>query len=115
MKESLVPQKNVLFCNLGFMWQENGFFVECGALDGEIRSNSLFFERKRNWTGLLIEAGPINYRQMTRKHRKSYISPGCLGVHPYPTVVWHILQLNSNKVKAMRSIVVGGLASHPIS
>ncbi len=27
----------------------NGFFIECGAFDGEFLSNSLFFELKRNW------------------------------------------------------------------
>ena len=35
--------------------KRNGFFIECGAFDGEDFSNSLFFELHRNWTGLLIE------------------------------------------------------------
>jgi len=38
--------------------RRDGFFVECGAADGESFSNSLFFELERNWTGLLIEANP---------------------------------------------------------
>jgi len=38
--------------------RRRGFFVECGAADGEVFSNSLFFELERNWTGLLIEANP---------------------------------------------------------
>jgi hypothetical protein len=29
---------------------KNGFFVECGALDGELRSNTLLLERRYNWT-----------------------------------------------------------------
>ena len=33
-----------------FKW--NGFFVESGAADGLGLSNSLHFERNRNWTGL---------------------------------------------------------------
>ena len=28
-----------------------GFFIECGAAEGEDYSNTLFFELKRNWTG----------------------------------------------------------------
>ena len=35
--------------------RKNGFFIECGAQNGELISNSLFFELRRNWTGLLIE------------------------------------------------------------
>ena len=41
--------------------KRDGFFIECGALDGETRSNSLLFERFRGWTGLLVEADPVNY------------------------------------------------------
>jgi len=33
----------------------NGFFIELGAMDGVIYSNSLFFENELNWTGVLIE------------------------------------------------------------
>jgi hypothetical protein len=37
-----------------------GFFVECGALDGELRSNTLTLERDHGWRGVLIEADPDN-------------------------------------------------------
>jgi len=37
---------------------ENGFFVEAGANDGINQSNSLYFERHRGWTGLLVEPIP---------------------------------------------------------
>jgi FkbM family methyltransferase len=36
----------------------NGFFVEAGANDGMNQSNTLYFERHRGWTGLLIEPIP---------------------------------------------------------
>ena len=77
-------------------FQLNGFFVECGALDGEVRSNTLFFERTRNWTGLLIEAGPFNYRQMTRKNRRAFLTPACLGIYDYPAVVGSTLKTSVN-------------------
>jgi FkbM family methyltransferase len=35
-----------------------GLFVEAGALDGLLDSNTLFFERERRWRGILIEANP---------------------------------------------------------
>lgn len=36
----------------------HGTFVELGALDGRTYSNSLFFERYLNWSGVLIEGNP---------------------------------------------------------
>lgn len=38
--------------------REQGFFIEMGAYDGQSFSNSLWLEKKYNWTGLLIEANP---------------------------------------------------------
>lgn len=35
-----------------------GTFVEAGALDGIVDSNTLYFERERGWRGVLIEANP---------------------------------------------------------
>lgn len=69
------------------LFQENGFFIECGALDGETRSNTLYMERFLNWTGLLIEADPLNFSKMIRKNRKAWLSPSCLSKTPHPQVV----------------------------
>ena len=43
-----------------FLPQKNGFYIECGALDGVARSNSLSLERQLGWEGILIEADPDN-------------------------------------------------------
>lgn len=40
---------------------DNGFFVELGANDGVKQSNSLYFELKRNWRGVLVEPAPNNF------------------------------------------------------
>ena len=45
----------------------NGFFVEAGAYDGEMFSNTLFFELKKNWTGLLVEPNPDAFEMLTKK------------------------------------------------
>ncbi|MFT5174521.1 MAG: FkbM family methyltransferase [Gammaproteobacteria bacterium] len=39
----------------------NGFFIEIGGWDGVTFSNSLYFERFRNWRGLLIEPAPNEF------------------------------------------------------
>lgn len=54
------------------------FFVECGALDGELRSNTLVLERFYNWTGLLIEGDPKSTKLVLNKHRNAYFLPRCL-------------------------------------
>jgi len=40
---------------------DNGFYVELGANDGVSQSNSLYFELKRGWRGVLVEPTPHNY------------------------------------------------------
>tara|TARA_B110001450_G_scaffold250809_1_gene270019 strand:+ start:768 stop:1490 length:723 start_codon:yes stop_codon:yes gene_type:complete len=40
---------------------DNGYFVELGANDGFTASNTLYFELKKNWRGVLIEPSPNLY------------------------------------------------------
>lgn len=79
-------------------YTKGGFFVECGALDGETRSNTLYFERYYGWTGLLIEADPLNFVKMLRKGRRAYLSPTCLSVHPYPEIVSFLQRSNMGRI-----------------
>jgi FkbM family methyltransferase len=58
--------------------RRNGFFIECGAANGELFSNSLFFEKSRNWTGVLVEAEPKAFDEMMAKHRHSFLLNACL-------------------------------------
>jgi hypothetical protein len=37
---------------------KNGFFIEAGADDFELHSNTLLFELEHTWTGLLVEPNP---------------------------------------------------------
>ena len=46
---------------------KNGFFIEAGAYDGEVFSNTLFYELKQNWTGLLIEPNPDAFEELNKK------------------------------------------------
>lgn len=39
----------------------DGFYVELGANDGISQSNTLYFERYKNWKGVLVEPTPHNY------------------------------------------------------
>ena len=46
---------------------KDGFFIEAGAFDGETFSNTLFFELKKNWTGLLVEPNPDAFEILQMK------------------------------------------------
>ena len=67
--------------------QDNGFFVECGASDGEFLSNTLYMERFKNWTGLLIEPDPASFESLLTRKRKGWHIPACLSLEMYPTEV----------------------------
>jgi hypothetical protein len=67
--------------------QANGFFVECGASDGEFLSNTLYMERYKNWTGLLIEPDRGSYDSLLTRKRKATHVPACLSLETYPTEV----------------------------
>ena len=57
----------------------NGFFVEIGAYDGQSLSNTLRFEMKNNWTGLLIEANLHMFSQKAFVNRNCFAINCCLG------------------------------------
>ncbi len=39
----------------------NGFYIEIGAYDGITQSNTYFYEKNKNWRGILIEPSKINF------------------------------------------------------
>ena len=63
------------------------FFIEAGALDGEMISNTVYLELKYNWTGLLVEPNPAYLSHILKKKRNAWIFPYCLSPAKYPTVV----------------------------
>lgn len=58
--------------------KRNGFYVECGAANGEFISNTLFFELNRNWSGLLVEPNFAFFQDLLRTNRKAYAANVCL-------------------------------------
>lgn len=59
--------------------KRNGFFIEIGGYDGQSLSNTLFLERERGWTGLLIEANPYMLPLIMSVNRKCHVINSCLG------------------------------------
>ncbi|CAK9303479.1 unnamed protein product [Gordionus sp. m RMFG-2023] len=83
---------------------ESGFFIESGALDGETRSNTLFFEKELGWTGLLIEADPLNFEKLLQKHRKSFSVNSILcPTRANPRMIEFVQDFNLGQIKSYGS------------
>ncbi|XP_046640360.1 protein Star-like [Daphnia pulicaria] len=67
--------------------KSGAFFVECGALDGEYGSNTLYMERYLEWKGILIEANRELFKEVLAKRRHAWSLPVCLSTKPFPTKV----------------------------
>ena len=61
-----------------FIERKPGFFIEAGALDGELISNTMYLELKYNWTGLLVEPNPAYLKPLISKRRNAWIFPSGL-------------------------------------
>tara|TARA_X000001036_G_C20474538_1_gene723022 strand:- start:79 stop:777 length:699 start_codon:yes stop_codon:yes gene_type:complete len=48
----------------------NGFFIELGAHDGITQSNTYYYEKKKNWKGILIEPVPKLYKYCKKYRSK---------------------------------------------
>jgi FkbM family methyltransferase len=60
-----------------FNGKKNGIFVEVGAVDGICGSNTYFFEKERNWSGLLIEPNPVEFKKLKNIDRDLSIKENC--------------------------------------
>jgi FkbM family methyltransferase len=70
--------KNIDEKMLKYINYKNGFFLEIGAHDGIHNSNTFYFEKNLNWSGILIE--PSNYYNHLIKNRSKknkFFNCGC--------------------------------------
>ena len=61
----------------------NGFFVELGANDGFTQSNTLYFERKKGWKGVLVEPSPNLYLTCIHYRKNKYNKIFCNACVPF--------------------------------
>lgn len=79
-------------------FQRNGFFIECGALDGDETSNTLYIERHLGWTGLLVEADQIAVPDLIATNRQSWMVPNCLSISPQVSEVTFGTKYNYGRI-----------------
>lgn len=75
--KSQMGQDKILDSQL-FNQKRNGVFVEVGALDGISGSNTYFFEKERDWKGILIEPNPIEFKKLMECDRPLSIKENCV-------------------------------------
>lgn len=58
-------------------YKKQGYFVDLGAGDGIIGSNTLILERFYNWSGILCEPNPV-FQQCLRNSRNNHVDDHCI-------------------------------------
>lgn len=67
----------------------NGVFIDIGAHDGQSCSNSLFFEKYRNWSGICIEPGIEEFKKLNET-RKSININACVSDYDGESIFTYI-------------------------
>ena len=66
-----------------YLPERNGFFVEAGANNGFLQSNTYHFERFRGWKGILVEGIPELYQQCVSERPNSRVFNCALVDHSF--------------------------------
>ncbi len=81
MAENFHQTQAQLFQDLWVLWEldlkRNGYFVEFGAFDGQVLSNTFLLETAYEWRGLLAEPNPDRH-QSIRSSRTATLDERCV-------------------------------------
>ena len=67
-----------------FKNKKNGIYIELGALDGILYSNTKFFEDSLNWTGILIEPHPDKFKSLLINRPNNYLFNNLVSCYKEP-------------------------------
>ena len=67
-----------------FKNKQNGVYIELGALDGVLYSNTKFFEDSLNWTGILIEPHPEKFKLLEQNRPNNFLFNNLISCHKEP-------------------------------
>ena len=59
--------------NRYFKNKKNGLYIELGALDGVLYSNTKFFEDQQGWKGILIEPHPYKFELLKKNRPNNFL------------------------------------------
>lgn len=67
-----------------FKNKKNGVYIELGALDGNLYSNTKFFEDTLNWTGILIEPHPEMFKLLKINRPNNFLFNSLVSCYTEP-------------------------------
>jgi len=67
-----------------FKNKQNGVYIELGALDGVLYSNTKFFEDSLNWKGILIEPHPEKFKLLEKNRPNNFLFNNLVSCHKEP-------------------------------
>jgi FkbM family methyltransferase len=79
---------------------KNGIFVDIGAHDGKFLSNTYFFEKYLDWTGICVEPNPEVYQTLIENRKSKCYN---IGLNDVPGKV--LFQQNSGYTETLSGIV----------
>jgi len=68
----------------------SGFFLDIGAHDGILLSNTCFFENTLGWSGICVEPIPSVFKQLVQNRPKSIHINGCIAEKSGQSTFWQI-------------------------
>jgi FkbM family methyltransferase len=69
-----------------FKNKQNGVYIELGALDGILYSNTKFFEDSLNWKGILIEPHPDKFKLLQKNRPNNFLFNNLVSCHKEPLI-----------------------------
>jgi FkbM family methyltransferase len=77
-------QEDIFLNDNIFKNKKNGTYIELGALDGILYSNTKFFEDTLNWSGILIEPHPDKFILLQQNRPNNYLFNNLVSCHEKP-------------------------------
>lgn len=77
-------QEDVFLNENIFKNKKNGIYIELGALDGVLFSNTKFFEDNLNWTGILIEPHPEKFQLLQKNRPNNFLFNDLISCYKEP-------------------------------
>lgn len=88
-------QEDVFLNKHIFKNKKNGVYIELGALDGVLYSNTKFFEDTLNWSGILIEPHPDKFILLQQNRPNNFLFNNLISCYTEPLEYRYFLDFHA--------------------